>query len=159
MTTCQILIGTGETDVKRALNYIVLPDLSTPTWTLVSIPTDASTVLQVVSATLADPIGACAISLFRKSSTSSDIPADVGTFISCDSLDGKYHIDVSLANVGGGARAMSTAVNAKGRTDLYVAGLNGIGYYANRKLDQDVIICCFILMYQSDSFFIWSTSL
>jgi hypothetical protein len=138
------MVGTGETDVNRALNYIVLPDPSTPSWTLVSIPTDASKVLKVLSATLADPIGACAISLFRKSSTASNIPANVGTFIGCDSVDGKYHIEVSLEKVGG-VKTMTTAVNGKGRSDLYVAGLKGIGYYANRKLDQDVIIRYFTI--------------
>ena len=138
------MVGTGETDVNRAVNYIVLPDLSTPTWTLVSIPTDASKVIKVLPAMLKNPIGSCAISLFRKSSTASDIPANVGTFISCDSLDGKYHIKVYLDKVGGGARTMSTVVNAKGLSDLYVAGLKGIGYYANRRLEQDVIIRYFI---------------
>ena len=45
-------------------------------------------------------------------------------------------LDATVTIASSGARTMSTVINAKGRSDLYVAGLKGIGYNANRHLGQ-----------------------
>ena len=66
----------------------------------------------------------------------------VGTALSCSSTDKDqtYNITVYLNAIGGGARDVAMAMTPLGLSDLYVAGLKGIGYYASQLLTKDVSI-------------------
>jgi hypothetical protein len=137
---CFIVVGTQETTSDRATDYVIStdPDQKSP-WTTISIPENAKKVFKVTPVIQRKPLNACIASLYQQVVSGSAPPADVGTKISCLSLDGSYNIDVVLDKIGGG-RDVSTTVTSKGLSDLYVAGVKGIGYYSSQKMDKDVRI-------------------
>ncbi|KAJ7101244.1 hypothetical protein B0H15DRAFT_796081 [Mycena belliarum] len=135
---CRIIVGSAETDDKRGTDYNVDtdPNNSSP-WTTISLPQSATAVLQVLGATRRSSIGASIVSLYKTALASPDSVrevSDVGTSISCLSLDGKTNTSILLDKIGDGARSVCATSTSKGLSDIYVAGLKGIGYYAAQKL-------------------------
>ncbi|KDQ59182.1 hypothetical protein JAAARDRAFT_655196 [Jaapia argillacea MUCL 33604] len=135
-----MVIGTQETASDRATDYVVSTDPSESSpWSIISLPENATRVLKVVPITQRIPFNACVASLYQQVVSGESPPPDVGTAVSCLSLEKSLNIAVVLDKIGGG-RDVSTTVTAKGLSDLYVAGVNGIGYYSSQIMDRDPVV-------------------
>ncbi|KAJ7042245.1 hypothetical protein C8F04DRAFT_1390695 [Mycena alexandri] len=141
-----IIVGSAETGDKRGTDYNVDtdPNNSAP-WTTISLPETATAVLQVLGITRRASIGGSIVSLYKQELSSPDPvreASDVGTSISCLSLDGVINTSLLLDKIGDGARSVCATSTSKGLSDIYVAGLKGIGYYAAQKLgfEPDVLL-------------------
>ena len=143
MSSCFIIIGTKATDEKVATIYVVTPGSDEKNWRILSLQEDSTKVVKALAVTLRKPFYGCFAILYKQNPSSSDSTLDsedVGTALSCSSTDTKqtYNITVYLDNIGGGARDVAMTVTPLNVSDLYVAGVKGIGYYASQILSKDV---------------------
>jgi hypothetical protein len=143
MSSCFIIVGSAATDTKVATNYIVTPGSDEDNWRTLSLQEDSVKVLKTLAVILRKPFYGCTATLYKQNLASSDSTLDdpdVGSGLSCSSTDSKqtYNITVYLKNIGGGARDVAMTVTPLKVSDLYVAGVKGIGYYASQKLSYDV---------------------
>lgn len=144
MSKCFITVGTAETETKLATDYVVNPGSDKEgDWRILSLHEDASKVVKTLAVSLRKPFYGCIATLYKQRSTKPDSvkdAVDIGTALACTSTDDKqtYNITLSLDNIGGGARDVTMAITPLSLSDLYVAGLKGIGYYASQLLSHDV---------------------
>ncbi|KAJ3530445.1 hypothetical protein NM688_g7706 [Phlebia brevispora] len=122
-----VLIGTHSTSTKIGNDYLIniTPHLS---WVTLSLFSSAAEAVKVVAATLREPYNACTAVLSKSAGQEDASSCDQLRCISLDPGE-SYNQEVHLGHIGGAAYDVAVTTTPAGLSDIYVAGVKGIGYY------------------------------
>jgi hypothetical protein len=139
MLSCFILVRVSENKMDAITDFIVTPGSSDEgNWRNAYTPSNATKVLKTLSVTLSGPYNGYTASLYKSNSTLDDFSyddPDVGSGVYFSGIDGTEGLNFPGLNLykTGGARDITVTVTPSKVSDIYVAGVKGIGYYANEK--------------------------